>query len=270
MGIALNLVAIHISAGVTLIGVADDELGVGFCFGQKVPLVAGKKAGAASAPQPRGLDLLDHRFRMTVDENFVERLVATHADVLFDVLRVDKPAIAQNDLLLPVEERHSVPHRYLRISLAVANLPCNVIPLFDLAVDELGRHGVTRDALQDARSILRTNMPQHQQRRTGSANSHQRFLVARAEAADTSQKDLLSAAANGIVKRVEQLFGAVAAAACPHAYRDPGSGWKKLGKTGFAHGVEVTEILDTRHQSLPCLRILTSRCSVRSFTWLRM
>ena len=61
MRIALDLVAVHVGAGIALVGIADDVLGVGLGLGQEIPLVAGEEARAAAAAQPRGLDLLDHR-----------------------------------------------------------------------------------------------------------------------------------------------------------------------------------------------------------------
>ena len=50
MGIALDLVAVHVRAGVAFIGVADDELLVGDGFAQEFPLVAGQKP---APPRPR-------------------------------------------------------------------------------------------------------------------------------------------------------------------------------------------------------------------------
>ena len=63
MGIALNLVAVHVSAGIALIGIADDVLFIRLRLGKEVPLVAGQKPGSAASAQPGRLDLLDHRFR---------------------------------------------------------------------------------------------------------------------------------------------------------------------------------------------------------------
>ena len=57
-------------------------------------------AGAAAAAQLGRLDLLDHQLRVGVDQHLIERLVAAHGDVLFDVVRADQAAVAQHDLLL--------------------------------------------------------------------------------------------------------------------------------------------------------------------------
>ena len=53
---------------------------------------------------------------LRVDQHLVERLVAADGDVLLDVAGVDQAAVAQHDLLLPVEERDVVPVRDLGIS----------------------------------------------------------------------------------------------------------------------------------------------------------
>ena len=119
MRIALDLVAVHVSAGVALIGVADDVLGVSLGLGQEIPLVAGEEACAAASAQPGGLDLLDHGSLRAVDEHLVEGLVSADGDVFLDVGGIDQAAVAQNDLLLPLEERDRVPGRDLRIALAV-------------------------------------------------------------------------------------------------------------------------------------------------------
>ena len=83
-------------------------------FRQELPFIAGQESGAAAAAQLRGLDLLDHVLRPAVDQHLVERLVSAHADVFFNVVRIDESAIAQNDLLLAFEERHFVPRAEFR------------------------------------------------------------------------------------------------------------------------------------------------------------
>ena len=109
MRIALNLVAVHISAGVSLIGVTDNVLGVGLGLGHKIPLVACEKAGAAASAEPGGLDLFDNAVGAAVDQHLVKSLIAAHSDVFLNVRRIDETAVAQNNLLLPLEERDCVP-----------------------------------------------------------------------------------------------------------------------------------------------------------------
>ena len=119
MRIALNLVAVHVSAGIAFIGVADDVLRVGLGLGQEIPLIAGEEARAAAPAQPGGLDLLDDSICAAVDQHLVERLVAAHRNVLLNVRGIDEAAVAQNDLLLPLEERNRVPGSDLRVALSV-------------------------------------------------------------------------------------------------------------------------------------------------------
>ena len=49
--IALDLVAVHVSAGIAFVGVADDVFLVGLGLGQEVPFVPGQESGAAAAAQ---------------------------------------------------------------------------------------------------------------------------------------------------------------------------------------------------------------------------
>ena len=55
MRIALDLIAVHVGAGIALVGVADDVLGVGLGLGQKIPFVAGQEP---APPRPRSRDAL--------------------------------------------------------------------------------------------------------------------------------------------------------------------------------------------------------------------
>ena len=59
MGIALDLIAVHVRARVALVRVADDVFSAGG-LAQKLPLDAGRVTGAAATAQLGCLDLLDH------------------------------------------------------------------------------------------------------------------------------------------------------------------------------------------------------------------
>jgi len=69
MRVALDLVAVHVSAGVALVGVANNVFFIRLRFGQKIPLVPGKEARAAASTQPRGLDLLNDRLAAPIDQH---------------------------------------------------------------------------------------------------------------------------------------------------------------------------------------------------------
>ena len=137
--IALDLVAVHVCAGIALVCVADDVFLVGLGLGQEIPFVAGQESGAAAAAKLRRLELLDDAFRTAVDKDLVKSLISAHADVFFNVLRIDKSAVPQNDLLLALKERHFVPGRYFGIAVTIPDTGGDVVPLLDLAVYEVGR-----------------------------------------------------------------------------------------------------------------------------------
>ena len=135
--VAFNFVAIHVGAGVAFVCIADDVLLFCFCLGQEFPLVASGISGSAAAAQFRGLDLLDDAGRVRIDQYFVECLISADGDVFFNVVGIDDSAIPQNDFLLAFEERNVAPGGDFGVSLTVADMPRNVIPLFNLAVDKI-------------------------------------------------------------------------------------------------------------------------------------
>ncbi len=100
MRITLDLVAIHVGAGIAFIRIADDEFLLGLCFRQELPLVAGEIAGAASSSQFCRLDLLDDCVGLSIDQSLIKRLIAPDRDVFLYVIRIDQAAITQHDLLL--------------------------------------------------------------------------------------------------------------------------------------------------------------------------
>ena len=69
--IAFDLVAVHVGAGVAFVGIADDVFAVGDGLAQELPFEAGEEARAAAAAQLGGLDLLDHHFRVGVDQHLI-------------------------------------------------------------------------------------------------------------------------------------------------------------------------------------------------------
>ena len=69
--IAFDLVAVHVSAGIAFVRVADDVLLFAFGFAQELPLEAGEESGAAAAAQLGGFDLLDDHLRHGVDQNLI-------------------------------------------------------------------------------------------------------------------------------------------------------------------------------------------------------
>src|ERR1035438_9922256 len=104
MGIAFDFIAVHIGAGIALVGVADEIFRVRFRLSQELPFIAGEKAGAATSTQPGRFDLFDHAFRASIDQYLVECLVTTDGDILLDVFGIDQSAIAQDNLLLSLEK----------------------------------------------------------------------------------------------------------------------------------------------------------------------
>ena len=104
MGVALQDAPVHEGPGVAFIGIADDVLDVSRGIPAEFPFEPGGKAGAAPAPQARGLDLGDHLLRGHLGDRLAEGLIASPGDVFFDALGIDEAAIPQGDLHLFAEE----------------------------------------------------------------------------------------------------------------------------------------------------------------------
>ena len=102
--VALQHGAVHESAGVALVGVADHVLLVSLGGGGKLPLLARGEARAAAAAQTGLEHLVDDLFGGHLGEDLGQGLVAVKGDVLVDVFRVDHAAVAQRQAHLGTVE----------------------------------------------------------------------------------------------------------------------------------------------------------------------
>ena len=131
--------------------------------------------------------------------------------------------------------------------MAVFQVRGDVIPLLDLAINEVLGHDVRRNAFQDARCIVDLHAVQHHEGISRQADTHQRLLEARAETAHAGQHHIQAAALNGFIEGVKNLFGAVAAATGSHSHGQARNSRHELGKPGFTNRVERADILNSRH-----------------------
>jgi hypothetical protein len=103
--VALEDRAVHESAGVPLVGVADDELPVPFGEACEPPLHPGQEARTAAAAQARVHNGGDQRVGVVLLEDLPERRVAVGRQVVLQRLGVDLAAVAQHDAGLVGEVR---------------------------------------------------------------------------------------------------------------------------------------------------------------------
>ena len=264
--IALDLVAVHVGAGIALVGVADQELPLGLGLAQELPLHAGGVAGAAAPAQAGFLDLLVGRLGRAVDQHLVQGLVAADGDVFLDVVGIDQPGVAQDDLLLAAEEGHLVPQRDVREAGAVVDLRSEMVPFLDPAQSQVGGDGLGRQVVEDSFDVVDLHAVQDDQRLARQANVDQRLFGAEAEAAGAHQIDVQAALVDGLGEGVHHRLGAVARPAGAHADGDARPGRQQLGEAGAVHGVEAGEIADRGHDSRPPLSSASSSLSSeRSF-----
>ncbi len=154
--IALEHRAVHERPRIALVGVADDELPAARRHAREAPLHARQEARTPSASQPRVDQVLDDRLRIIDLEHLLQRLVAARGQVLLNVLRIDLPAVAQHDPLLPIEVRRvrarriAAPDEPLRHRLALAHV------LVEDPLHTLRRHA----AILEARTRFETQLDQ--------------------------------------------------------------------------------------------------------------
>ena len=100
VGIAFERGAVHVGAGVALVGVTDHVLlALGLLHGE-LPLHTGGEAGAAAAAETRLEHLVDDLLGRHLEENLLESLIAVAGDVVIDLLGIDNAAVPQNDAVL--------------------------------------------------------------------------------------------------------------------------------------------------------------------------
>ena len=104
MRIRLDLVAVHIGAGVALVRVADDRPVRRALGAHDLPLLISREARAPAAAQLGFLELFDHDFGLHRIQGLYQARVAAGAEILLDALGVYQARIAQHQLFLALEE----------------------------------------------------------------------------------------------------------------------------------------------------------------------
>ena len=114
MRIAFDDAAIHESARISFVGVADQN-GIHLAVLRRVtagfPFHAGREAAAAASPQPGSLDFGDDLLRSHLEESLFQRRVAVDRDVVVDLFRIDDAAVAEDYQLLLGEEGNFLQRR---------------------------------------------------------------------------------------------------------------------------------------------------------------
>jgi hypothetical protein len=123
-----------------------------------------------------------------------------------------------------------------------------VIPLFDFAVNEIGREISTGNIVQDAFGIVGLHSMHDHQGKAWQPYVGQRFLEAGAKAAHTCQNRIGATALDGFGEGVVKSFCTVASTASAHPNSNSGHGWNQLGQARFPHSTESANILNSRHQ----------------------
>ena len=105
-GIAFHDHAVGEGAAVAFVGVADDVFAVGAGLRHRLPLDAGREAGAAAAAQAGGGDIGEDGVRCQL-QRALEALIALMGAVILDRARIDHAAAGEGQAGLPLEPRES-------------------------------------------------------------------------------------------------------------------------------------------------------------------
>src|SRR5664280_3776615 len=101
MRIALDLISIHVCAGIALVGVTNEIFLIAFSGTQHFPFQTCLKTGSTTASQLGQFYLLRDPFRVCIYEYLVEGLITTDRKILFDVRRIDP--VSYTHLTLPTK-----------------------------------------------------------------------------------------------------------------------------------------------------------------------
>ena len=106
VGIAFERGAVHVSAGVALVGVTDHVLLALRLLHSELPLHTGGEARAAATAETRLKHLIDDLLGRHLKENLLESLVTVAGDIILDLLGINDAAVSQNDTVLLLIERN--------------------------------------------------------------------------------------------------------------------------------------------------------------------
>ena len=203
VGVALQNRAVHEGTGVPLVSIADDELLLRFLVGGELPFAAGGETAASAAAQPGCADEVDHLLRGHRGQRFCERPVATGGDVLFDLLGIEAPGVAQHDPRLEFTGSGLFELRIVPVAFQCAGAGSD-------AVDSGGENG---------RDLLRRNLTVNHAAAGGAFDEHHNwFGVAEAHAADFAHFDRVFESSIGdlLIDGFEDGSGSGGDAAGPH------------------------------------------------------
>ncbi len=208
VGRPLEDAAIHVSARISLVSVADEYLVVPRATGEHLPLAAGEEAGPAAAAQASGLDLFDQPVRIALGQDLGQRVVPPSLDIIVDADRIDALRAREERALLGGEEGDLV-------------LTGDPLPCVGIDVEQLLDHLTSGHRLDDARHLLRIDLGVEG---AGGLDQQRRLKLAPSVAAGDTQVDLLRPAASDQLPLgdADQVVGAAGLTAGPGGYHDGG------------------------------------------------
>jgi len=226
VGIALHDRAVHVGAGVALVGVADDVAGAGcqHVAAAQLPLGSGGKTCPAAPAQARRPHLGNHLFGGHLRKHPRQRCIPARCNILVNLEGVNLPVQVENQPELVLVEGHL---------LLLFNRGAGL----RIVVEQALHHPAAEDGLpHDLRHVLHPHVGVEDALR---ANHHQRTLLAEPVAAGhldvIFQQRVGALGFQFLPECPPDLLGAVHPAARAAANRDGGAGAVPPGKHPLPH-----------------------------------
>ncbi len=113
--------------------------------------------------------------------------------------------------------------------------------------------------MNDPSGVVGLDLTQYEQRLARNSDIYQRLLATCAEAPDSRQVKVRTAALDRLDKGVIQALGSIAPSARSHADGNARDRRYELVEAGLANRIEYADVLDSRHHSLSRSSARTSR-----------
>jgi len=104
--IAFHQAAVHVSAGIAFVAVADDVFRRAVRPAAAFPFDAGRKSSSAPSAEPRFFHFIDHAFRRHFGQGFGQRAVAADNQIVLDPCGIDQAVLSENQPVLFFIERY--------------------------------------------------------------------------------------------------------------------------------------------------------------------
>ncbi len=245
--VAFHLVAVHVGARVSLVGVADDIFLKALFLFREVPLHARGKPRAPAPPQARCDDLVDDLVWGKGRDRLEGSTVASHGEILVDVFRVDESRVPQDDLSLGREVGNLVIRgNLLETGPEDEFVSHERVPFIDPAQGQFPGHVAFRDCLDNFLRVVFRNPVENHEGFPGKLDIDEGFLPAIPDAPDLGEVGRVPAFPDRRFQRGVNTIPARGDPARGESHRDAGYPGHERCAPFFPEGLKVFTMRDNR------------------------